>query len=185
MRKYINEIANVITGYSFRKAINGYSSGISVFQAKNIESNLLFNNSFILPKTDLKPEKVQSYLIDGDIVISSRGNFKASVFRSKERAIASSSIYIIRVFDDKILPEYLAMFLNSNEGQNQLNRLSRGGLIKTLLKKDLEIIKFPIPPLENQREIVNFYLDIKKEKDLYNRKSEIYTQIIDSTFNKN
>ena len=119
--KNIKDIADVITGYTFRKALDLQSSGsMAVVQSKHVLDKLYIVKD-TLPKIDLQPYHTKAIIKEHDIIISSRGAFKASIIRGDVISmIASSSVYILRIKDENTEPEYLAIYLNSISGQKKI-----------------------------------------------------------------
>ena len=91
----LKQIANVVAGYTFRKALKEQGDGtIFVLQAKNIleDSNVDEAN---LNKISFYNYRTVANVYQGDVVISSRGNFHAGVIKTDlKNIIAASSVYI-------------------------------------------------------------------------------------------
>ncbi len=185
---YIKDVAKVISGYTFRKAMEPDKNGnILVFQAKNISQGELVSNTEELTKIKHEIFGYKNYIKESDILLVSRGmksgSFRSAVYIAKDKnVIASSSVHIIRVTDKKILPEYLSLYLNSQEGQKSLSEEISGSYIGSLPRKRLEEIKIPIPDLKKQKAIIDLYRNIKEQEKITNRKKQIKETIINSTF---
>jgi restriction endonuclease S subunit len=95
--------------------------------------------------------------------------------------LASSSLIIIRVKDTKILPEYIAIYLNSLEWQNEILNAVMGSYVKAISRKKFEEIKIPIPPLIKQKNMVWLSHNIIQQEKIYNRKKELKQQIFTAT----
>lgn len=171
-KKIIKYISRIQAGYTFRTALKTEESGnIFVIQAKDVINDLCINDSKLI-KINHQLLKSNAIIKKNDVLFSVRGKFRASVYGGNlDNIIASSSVYILRVTDKNIIPEYLAIYLNSISGQKEVYKSLTGGAIKTILRKDLENISVAIPDLNKQKIIINLYknnialqekLDLKK-----------------------
>lgn len=186
MNNKLKKISSVFAGYTFRTALKDDKNGImSVIQARDVFSDNLYIDYNNLTKIDFQTTKSNSLVKKNDVLMSARGNFKASVFEGgDENVIASSSSYIIRLKDKNILPEYLAIYLNSIIGQREINKNLSGGTIKTILRKDLEEVEIKIIDLKKQKQIINLYQTSKKIQILLSRKKEIINNINEASIYK-
>ena len=182
----IKYIGDIITGYTFRGAIQEYpDSSLFVLQAKNIEKDTLSINVSDLVAAVCDTSHTKAFIKPNDVVISNKGVFRSAVVRSNKKILASSSVYILRVKDTKlVLPEYLALYLNSPIGQQKLNHLMTGAAIKYILRKDIENINIHLISLEDQRKLVDFYYNISTQINLLERKCDIMKNIVNGTLNK-
>ena len=185
--KKLSSIAEIISGYTFRYAIDSTVTEDSfVLQAKNIErgQQIIDTNSLIrvkLPKTNSS-----SLLKKKDIVLVSKGfahgSFRSALFmRDDKQVIASSSVLIIRVNTENVLPEYICSYLNSDEGQHKLLSLVSGSYIQTVSKRRLvDEFTVPIPSIREQQIIVDLSVNIVMQTEYNNRKSVLLGTILDS-----
>ena len=178
--KNIKDIASVIAGYTFRTALKPYKNGLmTVVQSKDIVDDLyVIKNS--LTKIDLQEYQTRAIIKENDIVISSRGSFRASIIKGDTaNMIASSSVYVLRIEDKNILPEYLAIYLNTIDGQKKIKEKMTGSVIKTILRKDLENVRIPMPSKDIQNKIIDLYENNQTQQKLLNRKKLLINQIIE------
>ncbi len=180
--KNIKDIASVIAGYTFRTALKSRKNGLmAVVQAKDILDNLYITKDS-LTKIDLHKYQTRAIVKENDIVISSRGSFKANIIKGDTAdTIASSSIYILRIKDKNILQEYLAIYLNTAEGQKKIKEKMTGSAIKTILRKDLENVKIPIPNKDIQNKIIDLYKNNQAQQKILARKKILINEIIENS----
>ena len=178
--KNIKDIASVIAGYTFRTALKPHKNGLmTVVQSKDISDDLYVIKDN-LTKIDLQEYQTRAIIKENDIVISSRGSFRASIIKGDTaNMIASSSVYVLRIEDKNILPEYLAIYLNTIEGQKKIKEKMTGSVIKTILRKDLENVKIPMPSKDIQNKIIDLYKNNQTQQKLLNRKKILINQIIE------
>jgi len=181
--KALQDIADVLSGYAFRGAIIDNLFGeLCVAQASNIDANQLYLDADNLKKIDEVPARASAYLEEGDVIIASRtsmtGGFKASVFAGYERQIiASSSVLIIRPSTD-VTSEYLSIYLNSVMGQAELNRDTSGSYIKALLRKQLLMVKIPVPSKVEQETLASLSKNTSDQNKLLEQKIHIHKNIL-------
>lgn len=107
-------------------------------------------------------------LKDGDVLFAAKGtkNF-ATVFENhNELSVASTSFFVIRPTDKRILPAYLAWFINNPKTQSFLKGQSKGTSIPSISKNVLENLEFSLPSIETQQTILYITELRKKEKAL-------------------
>lgn len=184
----LHEIATVIAGYTFRKAIKPDIDGnIYVFQAKDLIQAEPFRSVGTLTRISHDIPEYTGHLKQNDVLLVARGmksgSFRSTVFDINDtNVLASSSVHVVRITTDNVLPEFLSLYLNSKEGQDALSGIVTGSYIGALPRKELEKIKIPIPPLQKQKTLIQLYQNIKEQEQLINRQNEIKQNIINATF---
>ena len=184
-KKDLKDITEVIAGYSFRTALQGKEdASLFVLQAKNIlDGSMVDENN--LDGIDFENYRSKAVVKKGDVVVSSRGSFRAgSVSLETKDIIASSSVYILRLKKETVLSEYLAIYLNSIEGQKQLLESATGATIKAIRKNDLENISVTVPSVEKQEKIIGLYHTSKKLQKALARKMKLINSINEVAINK-
>jgi len=177
----LKSIAEIISGYSFRSATSNFPSGNTfILQSRSIRNDMSLDlhNGLSFNVGDIK---TKAFTEINDVLVGSKGNPTIGYVESDEKILVSSSMYIIRVTDDAVLPKYLAIYFNSSNGQRELNRITLGGYIKGISKTNLEVLAIPIPSKEIQEKIVSLHDNIVKQKGLLDRRSEIDSKILDYT----
>lgn len=154
-----------------------------VVSAKDIKDNFIISNSDHLTKIS-HPIYEDRLVKKDDILLSNRGYFKAGVFSLEKNTIAASSVYILRIKKDVVLPEYLVIWINSKKGQNEINKNTTGTMIKTILKSELENIKIEIPIMEKQKKIIELNKIKIELKDKLKKKEQIFENIFQGTLSK-
>lgn len=183
--KKLKEITEIISGYTFRTAVKNSPKGNTfVLFAKDIALDGTIN-TFELTSSNLPLLKTSSFTLNKDIILSSRGSFRAGILHdNRKNIIAASSVYILRIKTSKILPEFILTLLNSKIGQNSLQKIVTGTTIKTILKKDLEELEIPIPKIQDQQTIIQIEKNWKNRENLLNKKISINQKISEATIKK-
>ena len=65
-------------------------------------------------------------------------------------------------FDKRVIPEYVLHFTRSNLYRNQIEQLASGNQdgMRNVSQKNMKLVEFPIPKLEEQAEIVRLLDDL-------------------------
>ena len=83
----------------------------------------------------------------GDVLFTRKGSYgNAAVVRDgQEQAIISSEIMLLRLTDEHVLPDYLALFMNSLVGKQQVERWAHGAAFYSISQSDLAQVKVVVP----------------------------------------
>ncbi|MFZ2975896.1 MAG: restriction endonuclease subunit S [Candidatus Moraniibacteriota bacterium] len=186
--KDLKDIAEVIAGYSFRTALHNKANASSfVLQAKNILDDSMVDMDN-LDGIDFENYRSRAIVKNGDVVISSRGSFRAGSVKleneNTKEIIASSSVYILRLKKEIILSKYLAIYLNSIEGQKKLNERATGAAIKSIRRNDLENMSIALPNIETQNKIIEIYNTDKELQKVLSKKINLVKDINEIAINK-
>lgn len=113
-----------------------------------------FENSYV----ELSPKNKKYLLRSNDVILAGKGyrTFAWSYVEDIGKAMPSSLFYTIRTDSKKVLGEFLALFINSDETQYKLKNIGAGATITSIPKKELEQVKIYLPDLDEQRRIVEF-----------------------------
>jgi len=148
----------------------------------------LYIDSKNLKEVQVKLPKTHDLLKTGDVVIALRGaNLKASVVTKEVEeslALAGQNLAVLRP-KEIIKPLYLAIVMRSQWIEKRLARLyiqSTGTqLIRLSQLRDLEI---PVPDLETQEKIAQFFLATEKATDKAQEAIKIRQKLAQSTLIK-
>lgn len=104
----------------------------------------------------------------GDTIVRLRNPIKAIDITEKEEGFIIQSLFsIVRVKDkNKVLPEYITIYLNSKEVEKQLFVEIQGTSIMTISNQVLSQIEVEIPSVKRQVEIIKLDKLLKREKQL-------------------
>jgi restriction endonuclease S subunit len=188
MQKKLSEIASISSGYAFRGSIDDNPKGnILVLQAKNISTNQDVVDTSELVTISDKTLRAPYFVSRNDILLVSRGagagSFRAATFTSEtSNVMPSSSLHIIRIKDVTVLPKYLCLYLNSNEGQKELSQIVTGATIQSILVSNLQNLQIPAPSVQTQKLIIALHENIFLQERILKRKQEIQKVLANSTF---
>lgn len=190
MHLKIQCLAIILSGYTFREAINtDNNGGIFVLQAKDIIQGTNITETKSLTPISFCGTRTTSFLQKGDIAIVSRGtgigSFRCVLFNlSNANVIASSSVLILRLKKSSVLAGYVTLYLNSAIGQNKIFQATTGAYIQAVSRKNLEEIEIPVPSMQKQLSLIALEENMRHQEKL-SEKKRILRQGIFNTVIKN
>ena len=117
--------------------------------------------------------KRRSRISAGDILFVSIGRIgeTAIVYEKDDSWDVNESIFIFTLNKELIIPEYFCLLFESKDVRNSLTKNSSGSTFKSIKMSQLEKMEFDVPPLQEQRTIVD---RINKSKAIITlRKTEL------------
>lgn len=178
----LKDFAEIKLGYSLRGELAPDDSGnVLVIMPRDLDANGKIDFSqATCTNISGKPDKY--FLEDGEILLTSRGRFTASVYKSPDsRSFIASSLFLqILVKSKDVLPEYIALYLNSSIGQQQITRISSNATIPAITKQELENLEIPIISVGQQKQLCALAVVVKESAALMNRKLDLQSQIFDN-----
>lgn len=183
MKTLLKNIVNIQTGLFAKPSDKGE---VVYLQSKHFdESGKLLGELYPDLLADGISEK--HLLKDGDVLFAAKGtkNFAAVYENQNPAAVASTSFFVLRSTNNKILPEYLTWFLNHPETQKLIKDNARGTAIPSIRKTVLENLEISMPSIEKQRTVITLAALVRKENELrmsilQQRKQLIEQQIINT-----
>lgn len=183
MKTLIKDITNIQTGLFAKPTGKGE---VVYLQSKHFDENGKLLGEL---HPDLLANSIsEKHLLKaGDVLFAAKGtkNFAAVYENQNPSAVASTSFFVLRPNDNKILPEYLSWFLNHPETQKVIKDNARGTAIPSIRKTVLEELEISIPSIEKQRTVIQLAALVRKENELrmnilHQRKQLIEQQIINA-----
>ena len=181
MQKRLDQISNVIAGYSFREKMEPARNGnTAVVHIKDITDNLLINTAN-LSKTSNTKARDEQYLQAGDIVLQTTSSkYSAGIISNMTiPTIAAAPCIIIRIVDTNVVsPLYIRWYLTNGLIQNDILRLATGTYNKKLSKSELSNIEVLVPSIEKQEKIIALAQLASEEQRLLDEIGELKKKYI-------
>jgi len=182
----IKDFSIIKIGYAFRESMVNVPDGdVKVIQPKNItgDGRIEFRDGEPL-RVDVS---ISSSLQRGEVLVVNRGRFAASVFDPPDDNtwIVTSSILVVDITKKSILPEYIACYLNSGNGQRLFRRHYEQTTVPFISRKNLGQMDIPIPSVERQKSLIAFEKTAKKYSRLTTRKHELLIEILNNELRSN
>lgn len=200
MKQQLKQICDIQLGYQHREKVADVEHGTHrLIQGKDVV------RADVLPDGDSAPagwrittahldrmtpkgDAARYQLRPGDVLFVSRGTTNIAVPLNEESVrpfpdqwedvIAAYTFFVLRPDRSRVLPEYLAWFINQAPAQAFLSRQSRGSLAKLLPKSAFEELEIPLPPLGLQQKIVDIEHLRSREEGLLKRLIAARQQVI-------
>lgn len=118
--------------------------------------------------SDVKGQKL--HVRPGQIIFGKRRAYQKKVAVADFDGICSAHAMVLEAIPGKIIPELLPFLMQSDMFMNRAVAISEGSLSPTIKWKTLAIQKFPLPPLERQKEILQL---LEKITDCIQRCKEL------------
>lgn len=121
-------------------------------------------------RTALSGKREPDWLSSGDILVAARGsrNYAVLVDDGMTRlglgAVAAPHFFVVCIKTPGVLPEYLVWLLNQTPCQRYLEQNAEGTLTKSIRRTVLEDTPVAVPPLAEQKAIVEFVKKITEEQ---------------------
>ena len=172
MKVKIGQLATVQMGYSFRSRLEvSRDGGVAVIQMKD----LLHDNTVAcgsLANVDMGEVKDHHLVQKGDLIFRSRGQVTtaALLLENLGRAVVAAPLLRIRITTPgKILPEYLNWYISQRDAQRYFTSRQGGTSVNMVSRKQLEEMPVEVPPLEQQKNIVELASLAAREQTLLNK----------------
>lgn len=177
LKKKLSEIATLQTGLVLnRKEARCDEETVKYY--KKVSMRFL-NEYGVLERDDLNifasTEKLDPSLLThaNDILVKLfTPVFPTLVTEETEGMVIPSQLAVIRVFDERVLPEYLRYYLSTPEVSELMLSIEGWRSQRTIKVGTFAEIEIPIPPIEKQRLIANL-----AKTDLTRRR--LYTELIE------
>lgn len=153
--------------YGTSEKANARQEGTPTLRINNIKDGALDLSD--LKHIELPQEALQNLLLqDGDILIIRTSGSRdlvgtCAVFHADGDYIFASYLIRLRVVKSKADPDFIAWFLNSALGRQQIDAVSRQIMMNNINGEELRSLQIPLPPLDVQRSIVHQVMSVKAE----------------------
>ncbi len=179
--KFLGDVAEIIAGIPEEK-----KKGDKEYKYLCIQPSHLNDNNKLL-KFDVvyraKPINEKALVKKEDILIKRLSpSYINLVMGSYKNAYVTSNIIIVRR-NEKIISDYLAAILEVKGLRTLKHHTKRGVTVHTVSKKELSLIKIPLPNLQTQRILGEIWLLNKRKQKLFNDLAIKENDFIHSLFN--
>jgi restriction endonuclease S subunit len=127
----------------------------------------------------------QTQLTKNDVLIGLKGSFKAGMVKQDAKdALFSTNLIAFRVNEELIKPQIVIAYLNSPEGQKQLQAQAVGVAQKSISQSRLMNITIPVPPINIQKKIAAYLELAAEEKRIAQQEKELRDNITKKIIDK-
>jgi hypothetical protein len=193
MRKPTNEtdalvnLADIHPGYPFRGSLPLSAEGevfVVQFRHTVVGKRLDDARGEHLDRATLTGRKQPTYLRPGDILFMAKGvrNNAALIEDVPPNTVCTPNFYHIRLKPviENLIPAFLAWQLNHLDAQRYFAVCAQGSAAFSITKSQLENLPITIPPIEQQRLMVNLADAATREQQLLNKLINNRQRMIDA-----
>jgi len=132
------------------------NEGHYIIQSKHITNGYLdFSDARFIKDEDYEYYKEKFNPKKNDILFCNIGTIgKSLVVDKDEDFLIAWNLFLLKLKNDLINARYLKYYLDKLQSIGYYNRFLTGGTVKFINKTKLGSIKIPLPPLEQQKEII-------------------------------
>lgn len=176
MYQKLGEILDIQTGSTIR---GDYESLVDGDFAVILPRHVMADNNidFDAVRSIDAPLRSPFYLESGNLLFSSKGSFKVSLYEGKSgKYIASAAFFVMTVRNPKIIdPAYLKEYLSSDYMRKKYRSMTDGATIPSISIKQFKEIEVYIPLIEEQKKIAKILALHDDYKKLLEKKAELLT----------
>lgn len=127
---------------------------LPIISAAQVSSGIIYLTTEDVIEVD-KKAKAKTKFKPGEILYVRQNPKLDRAVVSTFEGFATADVFVISVDKNKILPEYLALILHSSEFLDYAERVSSGTILPRMAWKDLSNFKFPLPPVDIQKNAIS------------------------------
>lgn len=165
MKYKLQEVAVISSGHTIRGRVDNDPQGDCVlFQMRDLnwDEMTLGDTGHKISLEHLPQNQI---LQPGDVLLLAKGSTNgAFVYRKEYIAAATSVFLVLRVNQERVLPEFLAWYLNQDSTRRELQAAKGVAVIQNLTKNIIENLEIKLPSLETQRKLVALSMLWREEK---------------------
>jgi len=171
-RDHVAALTHVSDGNHFSISEDFVEEGVPYYRGQDVTGRFFVETAapiHITREAFDQKHMVRSHLKKGDVLLSIIGTIgELSLVASEDPATCSCKLAILR--PRKVSSEYLAVFLRSEHGQNQIERMTRGAVQKGLILEDMDQLWVPKVSEEFEKRIVEAVRASRATRDQTTRK---------------
>ena len=148
-----------------------YETGIPVLSAKHVKTGrLVETESMRFSSPEMYKKWMPVEVKKNDIIMTSEAPMgEVFLIETDQKYLLGQRVFGLRANPEIINPKYLATWLSSNDGQQQLISRASGTTVQVIRQAELLKIKVPVPTKTTQNTIANISYSILNKIEL-NRK---------------
>ena len=141
--------------------------GVRVIQMKDLGNDNRVHLSKAIQIDHPKPKDYQ-LARRGDLIFCSRGQKNTAALLQEEvkNTIVAAPLLRVRPNLERVVPEFLCWWINQSASQAYFASRSEGTSLKMLSKPSLENLNVILPPVQQQKQIADFFRLAMREQEL-------------------
>lgn len=185
MQLALKDVAEIRAGYPFRGSVEAVANGsYRVVQIRDVMRDVDLDVSNLI-RTNLPEVRSDFLLQSGNVLLIARGNRRDAITvpAFQQDTIAGYQFFVIQP-DHRLMPEYLAWYLNQEPAQAYLVMHAKGTNVQVVTKETLSNLPLEVPPLGTQENVVRIHHLHVRETTLLRTLEQKRSQLIERTLLK-
>ena len=141
-------------------------------------------------ETELAGRSSPQWLEQNDVLFAAHGSHNTAAFIRESlkeapfKAVATPMFFVLRVIDEvtlpKVLPEYLAWFINAAPSQRYFEKNAEGSRTKSVRRQVLEALEVAVPVKEKQEKIIALAKNVNEQQKCLRQLAEFNEQTLNA-----
>ncbi len=152
---HLEDICEISSGFSFRGSVGDKPGGTyAVVQLGDIDWDGEQVSWASLPRVSGIEPLPRHLLQAGDVLFAAKGRVnRAILITSGNDTVPAATFFVLRPHPDRLLPAFLAWYINTSQAQGHIQAGGRGTNIQSVPKACIASLPVPVPPLSVQHGI--------------------------------
>lgn len=158
--------------YPSAKDMSDKENGVPFLRGSDFSNGYLDSSNANYIRPEKHAELTSGHIQQDDIILAVRGSLGTLGYATQENEgwNINSQLAILRTNKSEILGKFLIQYLLGSKGQKEILSRNTGTALKQLPIKQLKDIPVPMPILEEQQKIGNFFKQLDDTITLHQRK---------------
>lgn len=136
-------------------------------------------------ETEVVSRSTPRWLEMGDVLFAAHGSHNTASYIGESfkelsfKAVATPMFFVLRVRDKRLLPEYLAWFINALPSQRYFEQHAEGTRTKSVRRQVLAGLEIVIPSLTVQEKIIALANNINQQQRYLSQLAQANRQLLD------
>lgn len=158
--------------YPSAKDMSDKENGVPFLRGSDFSNGYLDSSNANYIRPEKHAELTSGHIQQDDIILAVRGSLGTLGYATPENEgwNINSQLAILRTNKSEILGKFLIQYLLGSKGQKEILSRNTGTALKQLPIKQLKDIPVPMPILEEQQKIGNFFKQLDDTITLHQRK---------------
>ena len=176
--KYFKEYAKISVGIATSTTEHFVEKGVPLVRNQNIKENKFDFKELLYISEKFSEDNKTKKIKENDLLVIRTGYPGLTAVVTKEmEGWQTFTTLIVKPNSNLIDSNFIAYYMNSPFGKNNLSKLEAGGAQKNLNSKSLEKLNIPVPPLEEQKQIAKILSTVDKKLENLKEKKLFFEEL--------
>jgi len=183
------EIRSCLEKSQYGLSVKGYDNGsVPILRMTNQKDGFITADN--LQYVNIDRDILEKFRVDyNDIIFNRTNSFelvgRTAIFKLNGNYVFASYLIRLKTIKEKLLPDFLNQYLNSDETQLRLKKIATRGVSQSNISATrLAGFKMPLPPIEEQTKIINAIQIIASKIVFHQKKKQTLTALFKTLLNE-